>query len=418
MTKFRGALRAFLLAAALSTTTTAAMSVRANALFARDDTCGDKTYTKCPQAGFPDDFCCTPGTSCISLAGNTTILCCPDGSDCAVIAPIVCSVQLQDAGTNPQAVVKTTALTSELPTCGSNCCPFGYTCDEDQNCAKNEDQSKKPEGAADASSTASTPASTPTRAGQASTAAPTASTTSSSDADVTATAAPEAGTQGPGDVAEGHTEAANTSAIIGGVVGGFLFLVGIVIAILYWRFLARRAKKVKQETDQEHRKSTVSNAPSMVSRDARRIEKDNISFPLPQQGFTYGRTDFVAKSHPSPHSTPTQAQEGFGSAKSYRTRDSYQSWDSAADPRFEERSFHASAIVHGLKTDVRADAAARREEERLEQKRLDAERLREYEAQFETLDIGLSPDLALGRNNQRDTALTQWPAHPRPGGHR
>lgn len=425
MTKLKGALRAWLLAAALSMTTTTAMSVRARTLFARDDTCGDKTYTQCPQAGFPDNFCCKPGTSCISLAGNTTILCCPDGNDCAVIAPIVCNVQLQDAATNPQAVAKTTALTSELPKCGSNCCPFGYTCDGDQNCVKDQDQSQKPAGAAGASSTASSPTSTSASTGQASTAVPTASTTSSSGggSPATATATPEGDADGSGEAAEGHAEARKTSAIVGGIVGGGLLLAVLFGGFKLWRHFARKAQREKELREEEERKRE--SAYSMVSKDAARIEKKDIGAPILQGGFVHGRTDFTAKSHPSAHSTPSQAQEAFvNGRRSYGAGDPRSSYERPPDrfgPGLDERgSFHGSAIVPGLETRAKNDVAAKREQERIEQERLDrARRREEYEAQFETLDIGLSPDLALGRgNSQRDTTMTQWPEHPVPGGRR
>ncbi|KAH8199365.1 hypothetical protein TruAng_006451 [Truncatella angustata] len=393
MTTSTGALRAWLLAAALAIGTTTAVSVPARALFARDNTCGDTTYSKCPQAGFPDNFCCKPGTSCISLAGNTTILCCPDGDDCAVIAPIVCNIQLQDASTNPQAGVKTTALTSELPKCGSNCCPFGYTCDNDQNCVKNEDQTKKPDGAVDASSTAALPTSTAASTGQASTAAPSTSSASSSDGGITATAAPEGGSaEGQGNPDEAHKEGANTSAIVGGVVGGVLLLLAVIVGIVY---LVYRHRK-----DQQRRRAS---SHSLVSSDARRIEK--ISGPFPNGDFPQGRSDFIAaKSYSSANSTPSQAQGAFVRTKSVNSRGSYVSYDA--------RSLHHSAMVQGLATEARPQVERQASDD-------SQGSLGEY------VDIALDTHLAVPgiidprRNLSRDTTLTQWPgAHPAAGGRR
>ncbi|KAM0819575.1 putative Mid2 domain-containing protein [Seiridium cardinale] len=394
MTKSRGALRAWMLAAALSTSSSMAMSVRANALFARDDTCGDTTYSKCPQAGFPDNFCCKPNTSCIPLAGDTTVLCCPEGSDCGVIAPIVCNVQLQDASTNPQAVVKTTALTSELPKCGSNCCPFGYTCDQDQNCVRDQDQSKKPEGAAGASSTASTPASTSATTTKTSAVPATASATSTGEA---ATAAPANGEDG--DPTKAHAEGANTSAIVGGVVGGVIFLIAAVIGVVYLVWRHRKEQQRRRASDQ-----------SFVSKAAM------ISNPIPQNTFTYGRSDFIARSNPSANSTPSQAQEAFEGAKSLGSRNSYNSYDSSLDrsgSQFEERSYHASAIVDSLAVESSA-GAARRETESRDAARLQAEERARTSGPYETIDISFDDSSPVqgpvGRpSNQRDTTLTQWP---------
>ncbi|KAK8027375.1 hypothetical protein PG991_004431 [Apiospora marii] len=127
---------------------TNAMSISPNPIFERADTCGSGNLAKCTQAGLPGNFCCDKQSTCIALAGQTTVLCCPSGPDgCNVIAPIVCDLKLQDPASNPNAQVKTTVLNGKLPSCGSNCCPFGYSCGDDGNCIMDKDQSKKPQGA-------------------------------------------------------------------------------------------------------------------------------------------------------------------------------------------------------------------------------------------------------------------------------
>ncbi|KAI4601406.1 hypothetical protein KJ359_011535 [Pestalotiopsis sp. 9143b] len=394
MTRKRGVLRAWLLAAALSSTITAAaaMSVPPHLLFARDDTCGDASYSKCPQAGLPSNFCCKPGTSCISLAGNTTILCCPEGDDCSTIAAIVCDVQLQNATSAPDAVVKTTALTSKLPTARSP-------------------------PARDASSTSSASGTTAASTGHASTAAPTASATSSTGAGASTTGG-GSGSDEEGDPAKAHAEGASVSAIVGGVVGGVSLVALAVLGI--WIYLFRRRK------DNERRRASDQ---SFVSKNARGM----ISNPIPQDGFTYGRTDFISKSNSTrstaasrPH--PGQDPAFSAAAKSYR--DSYQSnYSSASSPgdhngtQFDERSYHPSAIISSLKVESEAEekAAAKKGNNNLG-------RVSEDQGNFETIDISFNdalavPDFDVNRHSRETTTsrMTQWPgANPSsaPGGRR
>lgn len=84
-------------------------------------------YDQCGQ-GLPSNFCCSSGTSCLSLAAATTVICCPEGNDCSQIEPITCTIGFQNATAYPTLAVHTTNLTGQLPTCGTGCCPFGFTC--------------------------------------------------------------------------------------------------------------------------------------------------------------------------------------------------------------------------------------------------------------------------------------------------
>jgi len=92
-----------------------------NVLFKRDSTCPDTSQNQCNQAGLPDNFCCPATTTCIPLAGNTTVLCCPSGSSCDTIKPITCDISAQNVTLNTDSTLKTTALTLPLPTCGGQC---------------------------------------------------------------------------------------------------------------------------------------------------------------------------------------------------------------------------------------------------------------------------------------------------------
>lgn len=131
---------------------TASTAYSTPSIFAR--ACAAPGFTQCSQSGLPADFCCGPDSSCIVLAGNTTVLCCPTGSKCATIKPISCDLQAQNNTQSPDNSLKTTALTGTLGKCGDSCCPFGYTCNTGGNCVMDADQSKAPSTSAVTSPTA------------------------------------------------------------------------------------------------------------------------------------------------------------------------------------------------------------------------------------------------------------------------
>jgi hypothetical protein len=130
-----------LMAVCLATSATARSS---RILFERQLTCPLSDQSPCSLSGLPSNFCCPTGQSCIPLAANTTLLCCPTGQDCSIIKSIPCDIQLQNVTAHPDDTLKTTALTVALPTCGSQCCPFGFTCNASGNCVKDADQTVKP----------------------------------------------------------------------------------------------------------------------------------------------------------------------------------------------------------------------------------------------------------------------------------
>lgn len=123
-------------------------------LITRDSTCGDESYIQC-TADVPSDFCCPTSSTCMALAGNTTALCCPSGGNCARIEPIPCDISLEDKSQYPSAIVMTSALTGTLETCGTECCPFGFSC-ENGACILDSDQSAKPSTETIPSSSSST----------------------------------------------------------------------------------------------------------------------------------------------------------------------------------------------------------------------------------------------------------------------
>jgi len=123
-------------------------------LFERASTCDANTYTQCAgiQASLPPTFCCPPTSTCLPLAGNTTLLCCPTGNDCSTIQTIPCDISLQNSTAHPDNILKTTALTVPLSQCNGQCCPFGFTCDG-TNCVRDKDQNSVPSAATSTSTT-------------------------------------------------------------------------------------------------------------------------------------------------------------------------------------------------------------------------------------------------------------------------
>ncbi|KAI0798736.1 hypothetical protein GGR55DRAFT_553387 [Xylaria sp. FL0064] len=183
----------------------------------------------CLGDGLPHDSCCLTLSTCHVLAGDTMLLCCPGDSDCSTIQPIVCNISLQDPAANPEAVVKTTALTATLPTCGDKCCPFGYSCDGNGNCGEDEDQSQKPIGAVSSSST-SVPSSSTT---QASISTPTSSIPTSNSALPTNNPTPN------------HVDDLSSGAKAGiaiGTISGVLLVLAVV-------FLGYRLHQVKRREE-------------------------------------------------------------------------------------------------------------------------------------------------------------------------
>ncbi|KAH5657284.1 hypothetical protein HBI17_031420 [Parastagonospora nodorum] len=116
----------------ISTLLLLATSAQASHIFLRQaPTCGGKPDLQQCGTGFPSDFCCPTGTSCMSLnsADVQSVICCPTGSDCGIIQTITCDVSQLNATQHPENQLhlsETDGVT--LPTCGSTCCPLGYKC--------------------------------------------------------------------------------------------------------------------------------------------------------------------------------------------------------------------------------------------------------------------------------------------------
>ncbi|KAL6696231.1 hypothetical protein J3F84DRAFT_328756 [Trichoderma pleuroticola] len=228
-------------------------------------------FQSCPS-GLPNNFCCAEGTSCLSLAGNTTALCCPNGETCEKIQPITCDVSQQDPSKNQNSPIKTSIFDVALEKCGTNlCCPFGYSCSGDNTqCVKNSDQSTSPESPSSssgpsqttASQTSTSPASAtsattaPTSAQASSTPAsslvvepiattPTSFPTEESTVPLTTSAPDTSPTADKNSDAPESTPSKATNpktvSIIGGVIGGCAVLA--VLGGILFLFIRRRNRR-------------------------------------------------------------------------------------------------------------------------------------------------------------------------------
>ncbi|CVK93044.1 hypothetical protein FPRO06_02780 [Fusarium proliferatum] len=214
----------------------------ANSIFARQDTC-DADQTSCNSD--IANFCCPKGNSCRLLAGKTTAVCCPSGQTCNVIQPITCDIRGQDQREFPNAPVKTVVFNLDLEKCGQKCCPFGYSC-EDEQCVIDKDQTNVPEGA-------ELPNETSTPVPSAITTATGAIETISISAAPSTSAEPTAAVGSGNDSSDkdGDSKSDNsgpaTTSIVGGVVGGSIIL--LIIAVVIFLYVRRQNKRDAQGSE-------------------------------------------------------------------------------------------------------------------------------------------------------------------------
>ncbi|PFH57932.1 hypothetical protein XA68_14372 [Ophiocordyceps unilateralis] len=202
-------------------------------------------------------LCCAQTSSCIPLAGGTTVLCCPSDRSCDRIRPITCDIREQDPDANPKAPIKTIVSDADLPRCGKEwCCPFGYECEGGRECVKNQDQSKEPVRRKTSSSVRTSSTSswsrTTTATGRpsphsssSSTAASPSSESSSGPASVTAPSSSPS--PAPPDAAPPSN---NRGAVIGGTIGGTLAALAILAAVI---LLIRRRRRSSSNSSHHQR---------------------------------------------------------------------------------------------------------------------------------------------------------------------
>ncbi|KAK1830059.1 hypothetical protein QBC39DRAFT_373238 [Podospora conica] len=281
MPLFPSSPRATTLLLALLASAATASALPPSRIFARQDTCL-QGFDKCPNS--PANFCCPTGRTCLSLAAGTTLLCCPTGESCAKIEAISCDISRQDASRDQNSRIKTTALTSVLPKCGTDlCCPFGYSCAGDNRCVMDKDQSIPPPPPPPSSSSSTTTTTPPTSTPSAPASStptpppppPTLDTTNGAAASPEPTASPS----------PNNTPSA---AIIAGItIGAF---VAVLAAVLVAFLLIRRNNRSphRPHSKKPNTTSTLKRTPSSTSSFG-----NIISGPLPPaDGTPLMRSDF------------------------------------------------------------------------------------------------------------------------------
>lgn len=252
------------IAALCLSTSVTALSFPAHHLFERALTCSNSSDTQC-GSGLPGNFCCPSSETCIVLASNTTALCCATAEDCEVISPITCNIQAQNVTAHPGQPLMTTNLTGTLATCGTGCCPFGYSC-SGASCVIDADQDSTT-SASTASSSSATSTATLTQL------LPSSSSTTSSTSYMSSA------------VAEQHCNAFPASAVLVGFFPGLV--AGALLAFAAFCLIGAHRRKQERDSGRFGRVAA------------------SVSDPIYNEGSAM-RSDFLRKPSPSQASTPTR----------------------------------------------------------------------------------------------------------------
>ena len=200
-------------------------------LFGRANSqCATSGYLPCNIAGLPENFCCPSSQKCLAFNNNKSAICCPAGQDCKTIAPLSCDISKQNATSSPASQLHSTDLTGHLATCGSQCCPQGYSCQNNNCVLVSTSSTAKVSSTASSTLSTSKPTSTTTGSAKATTASAT-STPSSSPQNTTLTTA--------------HCNNFPVTAVLAGFFPGLALGILLTIAIicLCGRRKAKAAKK-------------------------------------------------------------------------------------------------------------------------------------------------------------------------------
>ncbi|KAL5600004.1 hypothetical protein FOVSG1_007816 [Fusarium oxysporum f. sp. vasinfectum] len=166
------------------------------------------------------------------------------GQTCNVIQPITCDIRGQDQREFPNAPVKTIVFNLDLQKCGQKCCPFGYSC-EDEQCVIDKDQTNVPEGAELPNETSTpVPSAITTATGAIETIS--ISAAPSTSAEPTAAVGSDNSSDRDGDSKSDNSGPATTS-IVGGVVGGSIIL--LIIAVVIFLYVRRQNKRDAQGSE-------------------------------------------------------------------------------------------------------------------------------------------------------------------------
>nr|POE63569.1 hypothetical protein CFP56_04472 [Quercus suber] len=248
-------------------------------LLSRDTlTCGGNTDLSQCDASFPSDFCCPTTSTCLALNTTSSVvaaICCPSGQQCTLINPVLCDPSQQNATMVPNSGLHSDPIQT-LNTCGTGCCPMGYSCENGQ-CVM--------QAIADGSSSNST-AATATA-----TTAPTSSTPNSS-ASSSAVSLPVGSTESETSRASNNFSGASFAAgFVPGIALGAILVVCILLVLL-----RRKRKTSSSYVDEKTSKDDTLTDLGPLSRrptyHGRSISEPAID---PQAGW---RTDFLRTSPP------------------------------------------------------------------------------------------------------------------------
>ncbi len=244
-------------------------------------TCPISGYTPCNKNGLPGNFCCPSTSTCVAFNDGRSAICCPSGRDCSTIQPINCDLTRQNATAHPSSQLYTTDLTTNMESCGNQCCPQGYSCKNGQcTVSSGSLTASSAPSSAPTSSTSSTPipseAAASSKSSQSATSAARASSTASHSATPQAAAT------------QAHCNQYPAPGILVGFFSGLA--VGIILTILVICCFGHR----------RHRKENPPTTPDFSSVAA------NVSDPIyqPQQANTF-RSDFLRRESNSKYTQRT-----------------------------------------------------------------------------------------------------------------
>ncbi|KAL8743063.1 MAG: hypothetical protein Q9190_004550 [Brigantiaea leucoxantha] len=249
-------------------------AAQAFGLLSRATTCSTAGYESCNEAGIPSNFCCPSGSTCTPFNDNKSIICCPSGRDCKTIAPLTCDLNAQNATLHPSNPLHSTDLSGSLQQCGSNCCPKGFACSNNQ-CVMQASVKPSP-----SSSAGSKPSTSTAKPASATSSPPTSASTSSSSG---SKPTPSGSSQNAGAVSTTHCQKFPAGAVVAGFFPGMLL--GALVAVAAIICIGRRQTRKEHEDEINSVAATVSDP----------IYQDSAAF----------RTDFLRHGSKSKHSNRT-----------------------------------------------------------------------------------------------------------------
>ena len=249
---------------------TALNTANASDLFSRA-TCSTSGYSPCNKAGLPSNFCCPSSETCVPFNDNKSVVCCPAGQACKTINPINCDITKQNATASPESQLHSIDLSGSMAKCGSNCCPNGYTCQNNLCVMQTSSSTSKSPSTTSKSISATKPPVTTTT-----THSGTSTTSTSASVKSTATSAPQ---QNSTAIAA-HCNQFPASAVLVGFFPGIILGALLTIATICL-FGRRKANSVKGSN------SSVFSSPAAT-----------VSDPIYQENNAY-RSDFLRRGQPN-----------------------------------------------------------------------------------------------------------------------